>query len=205
MSCSDLQRQSGWKSIVSLQLGWQRQQQLARLCPGRPRRIDHPHTRNGTIQLRHPPASCCSSRRPAPILFSSSPLGCHARNTLLHFTLLFYCLLKEWKHHRSTCLISTHWDFSALGRQSQIQPGNSAFTFSATYCHQVIWGQHLSFSQLYHSPRVSLIPRNAWLYILFPQKTSFTTRNPGEGSLTRYNSLRALHLGGVWPMLVSES
>ena len=39
---------------------------------------------------------------------------------LLHFTLLFYSLLKEWKHHRSTFLIATHWDFSSLCQQSLI-------------------------------------------------------------------------------------
>ena len=91
--------------------------------------------------------------------------------TLLHFytfTLLFYCLSKEWKYHRSICLIATHWDFSSLRQQSQIQPGNSVFAFFMTHHHQDMRWPHLSFSQLYHSPGVSLIPRKAWFYILSP-------------------------------------
>lgn len=55
------------------------------------------------------------------------------------------------------------------------------------HCWQALQGRHPSFSYLYHSLSVPHIPRNVWLYILFSPKMPFTTRNPGEGSQTRYN------------------
>ena len=121
--------------------------------------------------------------------------------TLLHVYTFVLFLIKEWKYCRSTCLIPTHWDFSSLRQHSQIQPGNSAYTWYATHHRQVLQGA---------APIIvaiplhwgNFIPRNNCFRIRCPSTTLFATI-PTDAPIYRVEANLCLYITDISPAFVN--